>query len=239
MKYATLFFLTGLCWLALAVLNGGWFRVFVWPGLTNLYVAFAYATRNPALLGKRSGGGIRPVAVALLLPYFAATWTLWHFLRLLTRGEAGHEVAPGVYVGRRPYAGEIPPDTRLVIDVTGEFVPARGVRTAEGRSYFCVPTLDGSAPPESALADVLQQIAACGNGGGGTVYIHCAQGRGRSAAVAAAVLIARGVAADVEEAEWLIAKARPVVKLNAAQRAWVERVTAGDLHPPATVPAGS
>jgi hypothetical protein len=58
----------------------------------------------------------------------------------------------------------------------------------------------------------------------GTIYIHCAQGRGRSAALAAALLIARGMAANVDEAEAALSRARPSVRLNSAQRAWVARV---------------
>ena len=223
MKYAATFFLMGCCWLVVAAANGGWYWLLAWPAVSFLLVALAYATSNPALLGKQPAGGIRIGSALLLLPYFALTWATWHVVRLGSRGGAGHEVAPGVYVGRRPYLRELPPDTRLVVDMTGEFVAARGIRLGPGRSYLCVPTLDGSAPPESALRTISDAIATVREKGG-SVYIHCAQGRGRSAAVAAAVLIAKGLAADVDEAERLMTKARPVVRLNAAQRAWVKRV---------------
>jgi hypothetical protein len=226
-KYATTFLLLGCCWAAVAWVNGGWFWLLLWPATSFLVLAWAYFARRPGVLGKRPGGSIHPVVLVLLLPYFALTWAVWHVTLLLSRAGAGHEVAPGLYVGRRPYPAELPPDTRLVIDMTGELLPARGTRThlrGEGApAYLCVPTLDGSAPPESALSDVLGRIAACRDAGG-NVYIHCAQGRGRSAAVAAAVLIAQGSAADVAEAERLIARSRRV-RMNAVQRAWVARVT--------------
>lgn len=227
MKYAATFFLLGVCWVVVALVNGGWFWLLLWPAVSFLVLAWAYLTARPALLGKRDGGGIHAAALVLLLPYFLLTWVTWHVVRLGLRSGAGHEVAPGVYVGRRPYLRELPPDTRLVIDMTGEFIPARGIRLAAGeeRSYLCVPTLDGSAPPDAAWEKISQAIGAL-PAGGGSVYIHCAQGRGRSAAVAAAVLIARGLAKDVEEAERLMCEARPVVRLNAAQRAWARRVTA-------------
>jgi protein-tyrosine phosphatase len=226
MKYAATFFLMGACWLAVAALNGGWWWLLAWPGAGCLFVGLAYALRKPALLGKRPDGTFHPASLLLLSPYFFTTWGAWHVLCRVLREQAGEEVAPGVYVGRRPFSGELPDDVRLVVDMTGEFLPARGVRGAGGRSYFCVPTLDGSAPPDSALANVLERIAARGDAeGSGSVYIHCAQGRGRSAALAAAVLIARGLASNVDEAEKLMARARPVVRLNAAQRAWVTRVT--------------
>jgi hypothetical protein len=230
MKYAIAFFFWALFWLVLAWSRGGWYWLLVWPAISSAVVGWAYATRNPAVLGKRPDGSIRPVALVLLLPYFLLTWAVWHVFRLVSREKAAHEVAPGVFVGRLPFERDLPTDTRLVIDLTGEFVPRRGVRAGSaGRAYVCVPTLDGSAPSESALAHVLERIEACGfnhgGNGGGSVYIHCAQGRGRSAAVAAAVLIARGIATDVAGAERIMVGARPMIRLNAAQRAWVERVT--------------
>ena len=224
MKYAATFFLLGACWLAVAAINGGWWWVLAWPGAGCLFVGVAYALRKPELLGKRPDGTFHPASLLLLSPYFFTTWGTWHVLCRVLRENAGEEVAPGVYVGRRPFSGELPDDVRLVIDMTGEFLPARGVRGADGRSYYCVPTLDGSAPPDSALADILERISARSDGGG-SVYIHCAQGRGRSAALAAAVLISKGLALNVDEAEQLMARARPVVRLNATQRALVTRVT--------------
>jgi protein-tyrosine phosphatase len=220
-----------------AWVNGGWWWLLLWPAVSFLVLAWAYYARRPGVLGKRPGGSIHPAVFVMLLPYFGLTWTVWHATRLMSRDGAGHEVAPGLYVGRRPYAADLPPDTRLVIDMTGEFLPARGTRAVNGRSYLCVPTLDGSAPPESVLPDVLGRIAACRDEGG-SVYIHCAQGRGRSAAVAAAVLIAQGVAADVAEAERLISRSRRV-RLNAAQRAWVGRVIAALRNEKGPAGAGS
>jgi protein-tyrosine phosphatase len=127
-------------------------------------------------------------------------------------------------VGRRAGAHELPPGTTLVVDLTCEMWAPRRL-SAGGRSYVCLPTLDGTAP-DAIDADVVRTLAARIAAEPGPVYVHCAQGRGRSAAVVAAVLIARGDASDVEQAEAILARARPVVSLNAAQRAWLRRVTA-------------
>jgi hypothetical protein len=87
------------------------------------------------------------------------------------------------------------------------------------RRYVCLPTLDGTAPDAAALDELLRHARE----ETGPIYIHCAQGRGRSAALAAALLIARGAAANVDEAEATLRRARPSVRLNPAQRAWVAR----------------
>src|SRR5947209_17823719 len=59
------------------------------------------------------------------------------------------EVVPGIWVGRRAYARELPPDITLVVDLTAEFPEPRAVRA--GRSYVCLPTLDATAPDAAVL----------------------------------------------------------------------------------------
>ena len=218
--YAISFATIGAGFVALAVTRGGWWWLSVWPGLSFLIVAAAYAGGGPHWFGKGAGGRFAIWAWLLLGPFILFTWLTWHAARLLSREPAGHEVAPGVWVGRRAGPHELPPDTRLVVDLTCEMWAPRGVRLA-GRSYVCSPTLDGTAPVDEAVHHLLEQVAAAP----GAVYIHCAQGRGRSAALAAALLIARGAAGDVDEAEAVLRRARPTVRLNAMQRAWVTRIT--------------
>lgn len=221
MKYAAAFFALAAGWIAVALVHGGWWLLALWPAISFLVVAVGYAGAGPRVLGKRADGRVAPWAVALLLPFLLFTWAVWHATRLTSRHDCCNEVAPGVWVGWRAFPRELPPGTRLVIDLTAEFFGSAPPNA--GRSYVCVPTLDGSAPPESVAAELLAKIGAAGDG---PVFIHCAQGRGRSAAVAAAVLIARGLARDADEAQAVMARARPSVNLNAAQRAWVNRVAA-------------
>jgi protein-tyrosine phosphatase len=99
------------------------------------------------------------------------------------------------------------------VDLTAEFPEPRGVRT--GRTYLCVPILDGAATDEQTLRELIDKIVAWPGG----VYIHCAMGHGRSAMVAAAVLLARGLAVTAGEAEQSLRRGRPGVRLNRAQHA--------------------
>jgi protein-tyrosine phosphatase len=217
-RYAISFAAVGAGFVALGPLRGGWWWAALWPGVSFLIVALAYARGSPSLLGKRPTGGLAPWAVVVLGPYILFTWIVWHLIRLAAREPAGHEVAPRIWVGRRAGAWELPPDTRLVVDLTCEMWCPRGV--GDDRRYVCLPTLDGTAPGPAALEALLRHA----RDETGVIYIHCAQGRGRSAALAAALLIARGTAADVDEAEATLRKARPSVRLTPAQRAWVARL---------------
>ena len=57
----------------------------------------------------------------------------------------------------------------------------------------------------------------------GSVFVHCANGHGRSAAFAAALLLRRGLARDVAEAMGIIRRARPACRLNPVQTALAGR----------------
>ena len=161
----------------------------------------------------------------LLLPYLLMTWTGWHLIRLLSRETCCDEVAPGVWVGRRPFARDLPADVSLIVDLTAEFPARRSVR--RGRTYLCVPTLDATAPEEHAIRAIVEQISAWS----GAVYIHCALGHARSAMTAAAVLIRRGHAEDAEHAVKVMRQARPRICLEKSQQRLLERLALTTMRP--------
>ena len=58
----------------------------------------------------------------------------------------------------------------------------------------------------------------------GDVYIHCAEGHGRTALVATSLLLARGDVQSAEEANAWVLDRRPLTRLNAAQRKTLNQV---------------
>jgi protein-tyrosine phosphatase len=218
MKYAIVFTLLGIELIALGVFLGGAGWLLCWPGGSFVLVGAAYAGLGPRVFGKRRDGSLAWWSAALL-PYLGLTWLVWHLQRRLSREPCCHAVAPGLWLGRRPYAHEVPPSVSLIVDLTAEFSEPGAVRV--GRTYLCVPTLDSAATDEKTFRDLVETIA----GWQGGVYVHCALGHGRSAAVAAAVLLARGLASTVREAEQMLRQARPGVRLKKAQRALLALTT--------------
>jgi hypothetical protein len=202
-------------WLAIVVGSAG--LVLLWPALSFFLVGAAYLARKPGLLGKRVDGTLAWWACLFLGPYFLLTWATWHAERLLGREDCANEVVPGLWVGRRPFAHELPDGVRVIVDMTAEFSAAATGHRSTG--YLCVPTLDGTAPDEAALRELLDVLRDKEG-----VYLHCASGHGRSATVAAALLIIRGLAVDVEAAEAQLRQRRPGIRLNATQRRSLARM---------------
>lgn len=215
MRYGFLFIAlsTSLFWLT--VVTGGTGLALLWPVLSFALVGAAYLAHQPALLGKRLDGTLAWWAWLLLAPYFLLTWSTWHAARLLGREACASEVVPGLWVGRRPFGHELPEGVRVIVDMTAEFPAPAAVRRHPG--YVCVPTLDGTAPEAGALRGLLDRLH-----GEEAIYLHCASGHGRSATVAAALLLSRGLAANVRDVEAQLRHRRPGIRLNGTQRRSLE-----------------
>lgn len=218
MRFATVFGLYGVV-LALAATATPWIEaVFLgWAAVSCLLVAGAYAMNRPRLLGKRDDGTVSPLALVALVPYLAVQAVVWRLATRLRPAAAACEVAAGLHIGRRPLAHEVPCDVRSVIDLTAEFGEPRGVST--GRRYVCLPTLDGTAPGDAELDRVVEDLAARRE----PALVHCANGHGRSALVVACTLVARGDAADADDAMRRVRAVRHRARLNSIQKAALAR----------------
>lgn len=197
-----------LAWLALE--RGGWRLALLWPAADCAAVAAAYFGAAGRVFGKEPDGSMRGPRTWFMLPFLAVVRAVWRLEVALSRERCWDEVAPGVLLGRRPREGEHPPEVDLVVDMTSEF-PKPGYHPASA-AYHCLPTLDAFVPDAEAFLGLVDAAAAARR-----VFVHCAQGHGRSAAFVAALLVRRGLAAGVGEAMELIRRARPACRLNHAQ----------------------
>jgi len=209
-----LFLLVGGGYVALGWKLGGVAGVPVtWLGASCLWVGLAYVVNRPQLLGKRLDGG-RHRAALLLWPFLASVWLAWRLRRWVAE-PPWHEIAPGLFLGRRARRDELPPGTALIVDLAAELPLSK----CDGVAYRGLPTLDGGAPDDAAFLSAVREISAFQ----GNVFIHCAAGRGRSAMLLAGVLIDRGLAAGLDDAVALMRRQRPRVRLTRVQRQLVAR----------------
>lgn len=209
-----LFALTAALWLR------GPFLWFLWPAVSWLGLAYAYLRNRPKILGKRSDGTLHWLAVVFFLPHLAVGEIFFHFKRLVLKLEpCWNEIAPGLYIGRRPLPHELPADARWVVDLTAElFEPREVVRRGH---YRCLPTLNRWVPEDADFRRLTRQLADVPE----PIYVHCGSGLGRAATVMSALLILRGLEQDVDRAEERLRRARSRVYLHPAQRTLVTRTT--------------
>ena len=215
---------------ALLIAIAIWARVWIllWPAAVLVATAIVYAVQAPRALGKQPDGSIAWWAWFAWAPLFGYMRLMHELARSLTSEPVGNEVAPGVWVGRRPRAPEVPAGVAIVVDLCAELTMARGV--ADGRAYVAIPTLDATAPTPTEIARVVDTMIATR----GAAFIHCAFGHGRSATVAAALLVRRGDA-TLDDVEARMRACRPRIGLNAHQRAALaEAVRLGKVHTGAT-----
>jgi len=196
-----------------AFASGGWFLLLAWPAISFGVIGLAYLTFGHRVFGKRPDGSMEFASVAILLPYLLYLWGVWHIIRLLFREPAHNTLVDGVLIGRRLLAAELPAGTQTVVDLTSEFPEPPALRSVS--NYVAAPMLDASVLPPESLADLASQIATAET----PLYIHCAQGHGRTGLVAALFLLAHGDADTPDTAIEMIQSSRPLVGLNGVQRA--------------------
>lgn len=165
-------------------------------------------------------------AVMALLPALLSQWAFWlarHLISLPLVGERPYDaVAEGIFVGRWPmrFPSEFPAHCPNVVDLTAE-LPARA-DVIQGRRYACVPALDCTMPLPGAL---IAAAATVGSWPGG-VYVHCANGHGRSACFAALLMVLRGDCSSWRDAVAQMKTVRPLVSVHGTQAALMDEVEA-------------
>lgn len=216
MLLGALFLLLGIAFGVLGLIEGGFGYAFLWPALCFALVGAGYLGLGSRVFGKRADGSLPIASRIVFAPYLGLAWLIWQALRR-TRVRPYDLVSPRLYLARRLHARELPADVELIVDLTAEFAVPRGV--ALGRTYRALPSLDAHVPDALRFEQLVDEVARSE----AVTLVHCAAGHGRSAAFVAAVLIRRGVAADIDEAERLIKAVRPSIRIRRVQRALAMR----------------
>lgn len=188
MKYAVVFTL-----LAATLLCNAWWAetwwctgLLAWAGIAFALVAMAYAGNAAWIFGKRADGTMRALPTLILLPYRLLAALIWRLNTKLSPEAPWHRIDERLVVGRRLVPGEeLPAGISGILDLTCEFPEPDHLRTAVG--YRCLPMLDASHADPKAIAAVVRELS----GHPGSLYIHCAQGHGRTGLLAALILVAR------------------------------------------------
>ncbi len=214
MHYGALYLLAALACASAAALSGGPAWILLWPAASWALLASAYGGGRRGLVGMYASGRRAGWAGAVLGPWLAWRWLVGAVSS--HNQPAWHEIAEGLYLGRMARFDEMPPGVDLVLDLTAE--RAADPRVIAGRTYRCLPTLEGTSPEPEALVE----LVAMASGWEGRVLVHGEEGGGRAAMVMAMILLERGRADAPADALALIGQRHPEVRVSDAQRAALE-----------------
>jgi protein-tyrosine phosphatase len=225
MKFGILFCIMGATLAAYAVFSRGIWLMALWPAASIITIGIGYLLLGPSVFGKQPDGSMSRWSLALLLPYLFFTWGVWHVARLIKREDPYNELVPGVLIGRRLLASELPSDIDMVVDLTSEFPEPRAIRSRS--TYLSFPILDGSVPSTDQLASVLEELCKQSS----TIYIHCAEGHGRTCLVAAGLLLMKGITVGPDDAIRRVQSCRPLARPSRLQREGLEALHARMKRP--------
>jgi membrane-associated phospholipid phosphatase len=163
----------------LAIEFGSWLWLLLWPASSLALIAIAYVRGNSSVF--RKAGGRLPLSTRIVLgPYLFGTFGRLLFCR--RRCESWFEVVPGVYRGgslnEREAKAVLAKGVTGVLDLTAEHAERRVFFEID---YFNVPILDLTRPSREQMERATAFISEHARRGG--VYVHCALGISRSAAV--------------------------------------------------------
>lgn len=178
----------------------------LWPVVSLLLVALAYAGLGTAVFQKRADGRLTMASRWLLAPYLGAAWInsrLW-----TRRAPQPVPVMDGVWLGRIPSEALAAPLVG-VVDACAE-LSCR----AQGAAYASAPMLDLVVPAPEQLREAAERIECLR--ARGPLLVCCALGYSRSAASVATWLLRSGRAADADSAVAIVRAARAGIVLGAA-----------------------
>lgn len=216
MKHAALFSTLGtLMGMAPWLYGGGWTWIILWLAIDMVALGVAYAWRDASVFGKHADGSLSPERVLFFLPYLLFTWGIWRMCLWLPEPKT-HQINDKLTVGRRLVGHERPDGITTVLDMTAEFAEPVAVRN--GVKYIVLPTLDAFAPSVEALIATLRELKPDEH-----VFIHCAQGHGRTGLAAIGLLLHRGVVKEIDEGLSLLRNIRPGIGLSQDQHACLKQ----------------
>ena len=215
MKHAALFFTLGTLMGMVPCLDGcGWTWIILWLAMNMLMLGVAYARCDSSVFGKQADGTLSPVRVLIFLPYLLLTWGVWRLCLWLPEPKI-HHINEKLTVGRRLVGNERPTGITTVLDMTAEFAEPASVRN--GVRYISLPTLDALAPSTEALRTAIHDVKPDEH-----VFIHCAQGHGRTGLAATALLLQRGLVKEIDDGLTMLRNVRPGIGLSRVQRACLQ-----------------
>lgn len=181
-----------------------------WFGINYAVVGQGYLFDTVKIFGKSESGQVAMWSKAFFLPYRMFALGIWHLAVACDKQDSINKVDDKLYIGRRLINEKVPKKVEVILDLTSEFEDRAQYKNDP--RYRCFPILDGGKPQFYAFDKMLNEISdKC-------VFIHCAQGSGRTGLTALALLSKRNSELKFRKALKAVTKARGGVRVNSVQK---------------------
>lgn len=203
----------------------------LWPllSLCTVTLFYAFACVSSPIGARLMSGALLPAIRPLLWPFQFVAWSLTHAKRaILGKQTMPSGILPRLWLGMHISSVELAALEReqvyYVVDLCAE-LPANSKVLREPFQRLAVPALDRCPPTQEQLEQATTWAIERMNEGH-SVYVHCAFGRGRSAMLCAAIVLALGHASTANEAMAVVRKGRAGVALKGDQQQALEHFAA-------------
>ncbi|MCU1800693.1 fused DSP-PTPase phosphatase/NAD kinase-like protein [Pectobacterium parvum] len=218
LKYALLGFVFGI--IAYISVNSFLVMVFTWFTIVMITLTVFYFFNSTKIFLKNVDGLSKIFSFLILLPFYIINIFYFKVQRLKSnQSREFQKVNNELYIGRLINYNRLPSVVESVIDLTVEFIPKPSTQ-----DYYSIPILDDSYPSDENIRRFIDVIDKCHK----PIFIHCAEGHGRTLLMAAIYLKKRGFNKSTDEAIADICKLRNRCKLSFRQERFLYRIN-GDI----------
>ena len=194
--------------------------LFFWISLNFFALSIIYFLNNPSLLGKKSDGSFNLICLIFFSPWFFFVNFVWKIVVFFSKEPIYSEILPNrFWAGRRFFYKELPKKVNQIIDLTSEFF--KPFKFDKSINYICIPLLDG-IEPDKHFFEKLRSFY--DNNRNKNIYIHCAQGHGRTACAVAIYMRLINEESDIEKNLLHFQELRPSGKISNRQKLYLEKI---------------
>ncbi len=192
--------------------------VLFWFSLSYPILGLIYFINKPKLFYKsKNSGKLSIISNLAILPYFLIIYSIWFFKYKFSKENKYDFFFENYYIGKKLIYKDLPNDIEIVVDLTAELNEDYSI--IQNKKYISFPILDASIPDEVDFYLFIKEVSKLRS----NIYIHCAEGHGRTALVAIILYLIRNKKQSVEEAFEFIKGKRRKIKLNKEQESFLNK----------------
>ncbi|MDX1959640.1 MAG: dual specificity protein phosphatase family protein [Leptospiraceae bacterium] len=187
--------------------------ILYWFSCSFFYLGGIYFLNKPNLLAKNQYlGRISGFIILFNLPYFLLINSIWFLKDTFSKENRTDYFFENYYIGKKVSFKNLPKNIETVVDLTAELNEDYDI--VRNKNYILFPILDGSIPDINDFYLLIKKITNLQN----NIYIHCAEGHGRTAIVAIVLYLLKNKELSINDGISFVKSKREKISLNETQK---------------------